>query len=355
LGKVASCVPSNAQADDYEFLVPYFAQVSTRISAGVTLGTSQKATDDSGVSKTKKKPKTKDKSKGGSGGSPDAGANPAPSGAPSGSPTLTLTVVPEPQGRAYLYYRKNAFYSDSVNVTISADGMLSGSDSSSTQQISAILTEVAQTAAAVGKADLFADFLIQPPPPAVEERTNPSECVAALKSASPLYGDFDPGSTTEYDFPTITAQIKDTTGKVTGSDQLTFSIKLTKPSRLNLSAVQISDNTSLEGIVAFDPVPYKAGMFCAAAGKLPVQIGPTQVVNLYLDSFVVQPNRDFFTQPQDTFTFNEGFITGHKYVDQSGAKGFFDTITAPVKALLPSGGGSSAQPTSGTTSGSPPS
>ena len=39
---------------------------------------------------------------------------------------------------------------------------------------------------------------------------------------------------------------------------------------------------------------------------------------------------------QDTFTFNAGFITAHKVVEQSSAKTAVDTVTAPIRALIPS-------------------
>jgi hypothetical protein len=46
--------------------------------------------------------------------------------------------------------------------------------------------------------------------------------------------------------------------------------------------------------------------------------------------------RDFLTNPQDTYTFSAGIITGHKYAGQSPVKTVVDTLTAPVRALMPS-------------------
>jgi hypothetical protein len=63
---------------------------------------------------------------------------------------------------------------------------------------------------------------------------------------------------------------------------------------------------------------------------------PPQVVNLYLDSHFVDPKRDLLTNPKDTWTFNAGFITGHKYAAQSPVQTMVDMGTAPVRALMPS-------------------
>jgi hypothetical protein len=56
-------------------------------------------------------------------------------------------VSPTPLSRGYLYLRRNAFFYDSVDFSVGSDGMLSNSDTSSTQEITAILTELAETAA----------------------------------------------------------------------------------------------------------------------------------------------------------------------------------------------------------------
>jgi len=59
--------------------------------------------------------------------------------------TVQITTVPIPTGRAYLYFRKNAFYNNIANITVASDGMLSSSDTSSVQQVTSILNEIAQT------------------------------------------------------------------------------------------------------------------------------------------------------------------------------------------------------------------
>jgi len=90
------------------------------------------------------------------------------------------------------------------------------------------------------------------------------------------------------------------------------------------------------GLVAFYPVPSIATLNCRVEKNEATPLTPPAVVNLYLESHFVDPKRDFLTNPQNTFTFNAGFITAHKYVAQSPAKTVVDTITAPVRALMPS-------------------
>ena len=56
---------------------------------------------------------------------------PAPAGSvSSGSLSVQIGVTPMPYGRAYLYLRKDAFYADTVNVGVGADGMSTSSDTS---------------------------------------------------------------------------------------------------------------------------------------------------------------------------------------------------------------------------------
>ena len=61
-----------------------------------------------------------------------------------------------------------------------------------------------------------------------------------------------------------------------------------------------------------------------------------QVVNLYLYSYFINPQRDFLTNPQNTLTFDKGVITGHKYAAQSSAKTAVDIVTAIPRAITPS-------------------
>jgi len=66
--------------------------------------------------------------------------------------SIAFNSVTVPTARGYLYLHRNAFFTDSVNVSMDNNGMLSSSDSSSTQQVTAILTELAQTAGMISSA-----------------------------------------------------------------------------------------------------------------------------------------------------------------------------------------------------------
>jgi hypothetical protein len=105
--------------------------------------------------------------------------------------------------------------------------------------------------------------------------------------------------------------------------------------------------------VAFFPVPATARNECVVTriiDQLPTATTPTDtttitpsfflspqtVVNLYTESHLLNPQRDFFTNPHDTFTFTAGLITGHKFTGQSAAKTVIDTITMPIRSIMPS-------------------
>jgi hypothetical protein len=91
-------------------------------------------------------------------------------------------------------------------------------------------------------------------------------------------------------------------------------------------------------------VPTAASILCVVTGgsdKSPkaqqtFYLAPPTVLNLYNESHILNPQRDFLTNPQDTYTFSAGIITGHKYAGQSPVKTVVDTLTAPVRALMPS-------------------
>ena len=115
------------------------------------------------------------------------------------------------------------------------------------------------------------------------------------------------------------------------------------------------------GLVVFFPLPTIAEVTCTVNGATTINLTAPSIVNLYLVSHFVDPKRDFLTSPQDTYTFNEGFITGHNVSNQSSVKTVVDTMTMPIRALMPSvqvttttqvqtGGGKPAQTTKTTAS-----
>jgi hypothetical protein len=144
---------------------------------------------------------------------------------------------------------------------------------------------------------------------------------------------------------------------------VTFSLNLELP-------VAISDNQadvamSHEGVVAYFPYPAIATLNCHVSNRPAIALTSPLMLNLYMDRHFIDPTRDFLTSPQDTLTFNEGFLTGHKFANQSGVKTVIDTVTAPIRALMPSvtvttqtqiqtGGGKPDQTTTSTTTQATP-
>lgn len=273
---------------------------------------------------------------------------------------VTFQVTPTPISRGYLYLRRNDLFSDSVNVSVGTDGMLSSSDTSSVQQITAILTELAETAAAVGAR--FAEPLAV----ADETREKCYKTISGFVKSAPFYDtltfskithDIEIGSQLDHYVPSSSVTVAFAphgyknvvrsgstidwavpVGKdIASNDAVSVHLKLTTTVDSGGQAALV--RPSGVGLVAFFPVPATAAVYCSVdhGGTITnTLLNPPTVVNLYTESQILNPVRDFLTGPQDTYTFNSGFITGHKYSNQSSAKTIVDTVTAPIRALMPS-------------------
>ena len=251
-----------------------------------------------------------------------------------GPPTLTVTLTPVPVARAYLYFKKNSFFNNTFNVGVGNDGLLTSSDSSSVQQVTAVLTELAQAAAAFVAPTL-------PGVPAAPRVTpalpsdDPAYCaagIAQLTASVALYKSFDPA---EIGDTSATYQIASTL--VLGKDStktVRLALKLEVPPGLSSGLADVS--AAHAGFVAYAPVPTIASIVCTAEKGAALPLSQPMVIYPYFVSRYIDPKRDFLTDPAETFTLNAGFLTGHKYTDQSGAKTIIDTITAPIRAVLPS-------------------
>jgi hypothetical protein len=261
---------------------------------------------------------------------------------PAAAPSLSITfgVTTTPAARGYLYLKRNAFFSDSVNVSVDINGLLSGSDSSSTQQITSILTELAQVAGQIG-AGGFPGFAADLKKGPQDPRQRCFTALAELIKPGPYYVNYAYGSRwsppTAWSDPGVRLAFK-----------LAPLAAWTGPARFD-HAVQVAaanGRTKVvrwhDGLLAFYPVPAKATLACIVTtpGAHPTSdtifLSAPSIINLYTSSQFVDPQRDFLTGPQDTFTFNAGMIVGHKYGSQSAAKTVVDTITAPIRALIPS-------------------
>jgi hypothetical protein len=271
---------------------------------------------------------------------------------PPGPPTVSVSVLPVPTARSFLYLKNNALFATNANVGVGMDGLLTSSDTASAQQVTSILTELAQTAGvAVGAK------LVHPAPG--KPSTDRDTCIGDLQklvSSGPAYGVWDyTGGQATVSLPPGASS--------------TFFVQLATPTGIQYTQENVAGER--DGILAYYPVPTTATLFCAATAPKggepgnPLQMSADLVIYPYLDSHFVNVQRDGLTSPTDTLTFNQGFLTGHKYTNQSSAKTVVDTITAPVRALLPSvsvtqstqiqtGGGKPDQTTSTTQSTSSP-
>jgi hypothetical protein len=243
--------------------------------------------------------------------------------------SATIGVSPIPIQRGYLYLLKDAFYSDTVNVGVGTDCMLTSSDTSSVQEITTILNELAQTAAAIPKGQF-----------SLSQGGARKQCfkeVSDLTTSGPYVDEFAIGD------------IKSTKRQTRWGVRDGWSYPITNSVVLRLEPLirgHIEKIGKLQpglgwvqpGLVAYFPAPAEASIICNADQAIENQIflNAPATVNLYTDRHVLDPQRDFLTGPQDTLTFSQGFFTGHKYSDQSAAKTIVDTVTGPIRAIMPS-------------------
>jgi hypothetical protein len=237
---------------------------------------------------------------------------------------VTFSVAPIPISRGYLYLLKNAFYSDTVNVTIGIDGMLSSSDTSSVQQITAILTELAQVAGALAPGFKITGVEPRKPEAPQDPRDKCYKTISDFLRLGPYY-DSTVWRRADWSIP------------LPSRDKPEVALRLQLSRQRGITPTgQVRVNRYHPGLVAFFPIPAIAKIWCDVPDAGSALLSPPTVVPLYIESHFLDPQRDFLTNPQDTFTFNSGIITGHKYVAQSPAKTIVDTVTAPIRAMMPS-------------------
>jgi hypothetical protein len=201
-----------------------------------------------------------------------------------------------PYGRAYLYLRKDAFYADTVNVGVGADGMLTSSDTSSQQEITAILTELAQTAATlVTPSTPFGEYVAVPEP---DPRKQCFQALNDLVQSGPFYKQFivdDQIAKTGY----FQRQLESHSTLISSGPPIFLEISpaFRHPVHESIGAVH-------PGLVAFFPVPARTAITCGLPDaddpktpSTPILLSPPQTVYLYTESHFLDPQRDFLTQP----------------------------------------------------------
>jgi hypothetical protein len=296
---VAGCAPESlyttsdgpAPPDGYILMAPYFTSVRNQVTVSLAL-----------------RP-----------GKADNNGNAAPPAF-----TATVSLTPIPTHRSYAFVKRNTWFNTSAELKVGSGGMLSTSDTSSHQQFSAILTELAQTAASLGLHALVPDKRegMGGTPPAVED----GPCLARLKS-----------------FVTGLPMIK--TAIISGPQTIVeiapakdgVSLQLAVNAFVGQNAEEAESSVAGNGLVAYLPSPGTAELRCVVAGRRdPELIAAPVALNFYLERIRVDPKRDGWRDAQDTYTFTDGFLTAHKYTDQSPAKTVVDTVTSPIRAIMPS-------------------
>jgi len=264
-----------------------------------------------------------------------------PAATSSNSFSVNFGVTAVPASRAYLYLKKNSLFADAINISVDSNGLLSSSDTSSTQQVTAILTELAGTIGQV----LGSGLALKDKVPSSPKTAARQKCFSAIADelkagpfiATPQRSDLNDMRrgkpwTIELDTNTsvkilVNFQLRRATAGLAG---------LGKETEVTAN---VDGRTRVyrrhNGLIAFFPVPAKVTISCSTDGNTFLLAAP-MIVNVYAESQFLDPQRDFFTGPQDSFTFNGGMFVSHKYSGQSPAKTVVDTITAPIRAIIPS-------------------
>jgi len=102
------------------------------------------------------------------------------------------------------------------------------------------------------------------------------------------------------------------------------------------------------GFYAYEPSPVAVYLTCEIANfGVPNTVyrailAPPTILSSYQYRHRENPQRNFWTSPQDTYSINDGIITGHKYTSMSPIKSFIDLITSPIRSAFPSGSSNSS-------------
>jgi hypothetical protein len=341
-------VPPN-DGDDYVLVAPYFVNVGNKINVAIT---------------------------------PPLPKTSSPSTPQSQATIITITLTPVPSKRAWLYFRKNSWFTNSFSVSVGNDGLLTTSDTSSQQMVTGILTELAQTAGEMARVLAVAGKGGEKNPliPLYDQgwcslrilqftggvglnnsldRIYPASQTYLVDDTNGPYKD-PSGNTITDVIPGGAADGKKPT-PVTKNVKLWLKLEVPQELVTGTTTVDLPPHGQ-PGFIAYTPVPVIATLLCSVEKSAPIQVSQPAVLYPYFASRYVDPKRDFLTDPSETFALSGGFMTGHKYADQSGGKTIVDTITAPIRAIFPSvsvmqsvqtGGGKPEQITTTTTTTPP--
>ncbi len=274
---------------------------------------------------------------------------------------IKLTNIPRDKG--FLHFNDSILYNNSVEFSTGQDGLASKADSSASQIVTAILSEIGQASALaasrLNQIQQLPNITGKPPgqPPKISPDELRKECIKELAGAVKARGISTFWSVEKDHYPELSylpllgapLSIKSTTENgVVIDNTISFFMKITSD---NTPA----DDTDAEirnlqgnfpGFIAYDPSILTVQPVCrseievdqteADEGKdNTIKISEEQVLPTFTRRHFVNPQRGFWTSPHDTYTMSEGIIIGHKFTNESPAKGVVDLITSPIRAIIP--------------------
>lgn len=98
---------------------------------------------------------------------------------------------------------------------------------------------------------------------------------------------------------------------------------------------RVPSDEPLPGFIVHEPSSVRISLDCVKNKIRIMSFASPQIVPIYRIRNVANPQRNFWTNPQNTYTITDGIITAHKFSDQSPAKTLIDLITSPIRAFLP--------------------
>ena len=287
---------------------------------------------------------------------------------------VSFAIAPLALKGAYLYLRNSFWFDNSVDFQIGADGLPNSSSTVSTQEVTTVFGDVSSAAVAVvGKFAARVSIVGAPAKPTPQDCYN---AVAAAAAAAPMIGapasfvspDFAKDSTPSWQLTNGSVEIPLKFGgssansaaptgqgseiQGTGRDRFQIWVRITRnptPTFKDTTATDFSpgansspNNTyssSNRGFVAFLPDQVSLQLVCYAStdgtrGDSIGTLSPPVVKSAWLERIKLNPERALFSAPQDSFTFNDGILTEHKFTNQSSAKNVVEAGLLPLKAVL---------------------
>ena len=202
------------------------------------------------------------------------------------APVITIGVVNYPSDKRYLYFRNSAWFNSAAEFGTTSYGLPSKSDTSSTQQVTAIFNALGQTASQIVGAIAeggSAGLLQQLEQGTAEDRPSPlgTRCFKAFTKVVSKKGDSQP-----VDYSPFYAEVSIVSARRVDGDLEQLNKRLNELAdsgsenielKLELSNIEFSDDVSelqeaaktsreFSGFVAYEPSPVMVKLGCREAG-----------------------------------------------------------------------------------------